>query len=58
MVIHWDHFADGKGDGNVTGHSVDTADSNDNISKAAKEIPLFTAEEEPNLLVDIRKDMT
>lgn len=43
MIIYWHNFAGGKGDGNANGHSVDTADSS---HKAAKEIPLFTAEEE------------
>ena len=53
MIIYWHHFAGGKGDGNAIGQSVDTADgSSDQCSnsKATKEIPLFTVEEENKII--------
>lgn len=57
VIIYWHHFAGVKGDGNTADQSVDTTDtdSSDNqcdIIKATKEIP------KPNLLIDMRKDMT
>ena len=52
IVLHdfyWHHFAGGKGNGNAIGQSVDTVEGNNDQcsnSKATKEIPLFTVEEE------------